>query len=178
MSNCSNVSLEQMQKTIDCLNGNIDNFSDRGLLTLRMFHHMPPRIRTYFGHYLQGNGLNETAWYALMVIFASPRQQTTPSQLSAILDLTRTSGTRLSDELVDKGWIVRKNCDQDRRQVILNLTASGTKLIHQTVPMLSQARSKIFDNFTDQELDTLDELMRKMLNNVDELNQSIGANHA
>ncbi len=170
MSNCSHISLEQMQKSIDNLSENIDQFCDRGLLTLRMFQYIPPRLRTFFSHYLHENGLNESTWYALMVIYASPNKQTTPSRMSEILDLTRTSATRLSDELVTKGWVAREHCEADRRQVILSLTPSGQELIHIMVPILSAARSRLLHNFSDAEIENLDGLMRKLLENVDDEN--------
>lgn len=173
MSNCSHISLEQMQKAIDNLSENIEHFCDRGLLTLRMFQYMPPRLRTFFSHYLHKNGLNESTWYALMVIYASHEQQTTPSRMSAVLDLTRTSATRLSDELVMQGWVARENCAEDRRQVILSLTPAGKEIIHTMVPILSTARAQLFHNFSDDEIETLGELMRKLLENVDDVNAQL-----
>jgi MarR family transcriptional repressor of emrRAB len=105
-----------------------------------------------------------------MVIYASPNKQTTPSRMSEILDLTRTSATRLSDELVNKGWVAREHCEADRRQVILSLTPSGQELIHIMVPILSAARSRLLHNFSDAEIENLDGLMRKLLENVDDEN--------
>ena len=49
---------------------------------------------------LKAEGITESLWYALLFVYVSPNREIMPSHLSDLLNLTRTSATRLADENV------------------------------------------------------------------------------
>jgi DNA-binding MarR family transcriptional regulator len=64
---------------------------------------------------------------ALVVLSAAPR--TTVSDLAAALDIHPTTATRLTDRLVRKRLVRRREGTEDRRITQLQLTAGGRRLV-------------------------------------------------
>ena len=56
---------------------------------------------------LKAEGITESLWYALLFVYVSPNREIMPSHLSDLLNLTRTSATRLADENV-RARLVRR----------------------------------------------------------------------
>lgn len=82
---------------------------------------------------------------ALVVI--SVRAETTVSDLAAALDVHPTTATRLLDRLVRKRLVRRTELAEDRRVVVLHLTAAGRRLVRRV---------------TDRRAQLLEDIARKM----------------
>ena len=89
------------------------------------------RLEAHF----ERHGLNQSSWLALMMLYASPEQRVTPSELSDFLTQSRTHMTRVADDLLAKGLIHRRPCADDRRRIDLTLTAAGLRLIGELLPL-------------------------------------------
>ena len=53
--------------------------------------------------------------------------------------------TRLLDRLIEKGFVVRKACKQNRRELDINITKSGIDLLEQLNPLLRQCMEGLID---------------------------------
>lgn len=89
------------------------------------------RLEAHF----ERHGLNQSSWLALMMLYASPDQRVTPSELSDFLTQSRTHMTRVADDLLAKGLIHRRPSEDDRRRIDLTLTAAGSTLIRELLPL-------------------------------------------
>lgn len=158
-----NISLSQLELCMAHLNQRFPDFNEHGFIAMRLFHHISPRIQSYVNDLLIHHGLTETVWYALMGLYSSPKNTLFPSDLSKFLDLTRTTATRLSDELLDKGLIVREPSIEDRRKIVLSLTQKGADLVERVIPELQEARLALLDGFSDTDLQQLESLLRRLL---------------
>lgn len=126
----------------------------------------------YFNECLKQYDLSETVWFALLITYAHEQHEILPSELSRILCLTRTSGTRLSDELVEKGWAVRRAHVSDRRKIMLQLTDAGIEKIHLVNPKMIERRNMFYSVLNQEEVDTLAHLLNKLLEQAKSLNSS------
>lgn len=82
-------------------------------------------------------------------------------EVKAVLLDKNPDMTRLCDRLVQKGLIHRDlNC-QNRREVLLQITAAGLELLLQIEPVIKEA-SKEWDNLTPEEAETLSDLLDKL----------------
>lgn len=89
-------------------------------------------------------------------------------------DLARATATdptltgRALETLIDRGWVRRSNSAQDRRQYVLELTASGQR----TRKKVEEARRRIAVQMTEvldpRDLDDFDRIARKLLAALDE----------
>ena len=80
--------------------------------------------------------------------------------------MTRTSATRLSDEMVEHGWVVRHINEQDRRQIVLSLTETGETFIKDMNAKNPLSRNDLWVDFSDEELDQFQSLLFKLLSRL------------
>ena len=79
---------------------------------------------------------------------------------------------RSIDRLEAKGWIERIRSVEDRREVHLNLTAQGRKLIEQIPLVLQESNSLALKGFSDDEERSLINLLERLAqNNLEQLAQ-------
>ena len=62
---------------------------------------------------------------ALITLESQENHSIQPSELSCALGSSRTNATRIADELEKRGWIERRESDNDRRCLHLQLTDKG-----------------------------------------------------
>jgi len=83
---------------------------------------------------LQQSGISLSRFVLLMQLMRAEDQRLTPSELADKAGVTRATVTGLLDGLEKRGWIERRDHPDDRRSVIVQLTASGTAFIRQILP--------------------------------------------
>jgi MarR family transcriptional regulator, negative regulator of the multidrug operon emrRAB len=118
---------------------------------------------------LKNRGINETLFNALLTLSARETQSIQPSELSLALGSSRTNATRIADELEKRGWIERKESNNDRRCLNLHLTEAGQHFLDELLPPQHQSLISIWSGFTSEEQAQLEGLYRKLLDNLDRL---------
>ena len=123
----------------------------------------------------RSNGLAEAVDAALTPLFllasqasAAARPRVSSSQLQALLALEHhgalnltgladvlrvipSSATRLCDRLVAAGLITRSTGEADRREVVLTLTGSGSRLVRHVRALRREALGSALSQLTDRE---------------------------
>jgi DNA-binding MarR family transcriptional regulator len=69
--------------------------------------------------------------------------------------------TRLCDRLVQKKWVERAHNEQNRREVLLRITAEGLELLQRIEPVMQEA-AKAWDRLSPEEAETLSNLLDKL----------------
>lgn len=69
--------------------------------------------------------------------------------------------SRIVDKLVSKGWVDRNPGEKDRRQVMVNITASGLQLLDEMDQDVS-TMNQDFANISEAEASQLNDLLDKM----------------
>ena len=112
------------------------------------------------GRLLEPHGLTSMGYITMMALYSRPENLANPSELSDATGETRGNMTRICDELVDKGWMLRVPNAEDRRRVDLSLSKSGMKLLNDMVPALGQKSAEFYKaTFTKAEKATLQQLL-------------------
>ena len=75
-----------------------------------------------------------------------------------------SNASRLVDKLLAKGWVERKYCPEDRRQVNVSITESGLKLIEEASEAMEKHQKSVFKNMTVAEAKQLNFLLDKIRN--------------
>lgn len=86
-----------------------------------------------------------------------------PSRLAASLKVTTGGITGLADTLVKAGLIHRTRGEEDRRSVQLEITDAGRDMIAKTRQEGNSQFTSFFDRLTDEELQQLSSLYRKLV---------------
>ncbi len=116
---------------------------------------------------LAQEGLTDTLFISLLILLSSDEGMQ-PSELSLMLGASRTSGTRVSDELVSRGWAVRREVQGDRRCQLLQLTDSGRAFLLDVLPRQRAWLRELWEPFAAGEREQLIALLRKVLQVVPE----------
>ncbi|MDD5295768.1 MAG: MarR family transcriptional regulator [Rhodocyclaceae bacterium] len=90
----------------------------------------------------------------------------TAATLCRAIGMDTGSMTRMLDRLEEKGFIRRVRSQSDRRVVHLELTAAGKALRPMITPRVVKVLNRLLTGFTRGDLDTLKDLLRRMLANA------------
>lgn len=150
-----------------CCQADYLNFPRHQTQVGRLLRVVTERLSSHLNESLKVFGINENLWFAMMAIYVSPNSEILPSRLSDLMDLTRTSATRLSDEMVERGWVERHINQQDRRQIVLKLTAEGESFIQKVWPQISSKSGEAWQDYTNDDYVQLQYLLTKLLNRLD-----------
>ena len=159
-------SRNEFMNALNLLAERLPEFSESRAANARLLRITSDRMSAHINESLKDFGVSENLLYALLAVYVSPNCQILPSRLSDLLDLTRTSATRLSDEMVEHGWVVRHINEQDRRQIVLSLTEKGETFIKDMNAKNPLSRNDLWVDFSDEELDQFQSLLFKLLSRL------------
>lgn len=119
---------------------------------------------------LEPSGLTNAQWMPLYKL--SRQDVVTAAELSRGMGLDAGATTRLLDRLEAKGLCQRERSEEDRRVVKLSLTREGKQAAKAVPEALSRVHNSALADFTPEEWETLKNLLRRMLGNLQTLNAS------
>ena len=100
----------------------------------RLFAYVYMRLEAAYDTLMARWQLTAWSWFTLMVVYSRQGEEVTPSDISRVLFLARANVTRLTDDLVRRGYLHREPSTQDRRVLRLSLTEAGAGLVNETMP--------------------------------------------
>ena len=99
--------------------------------------------------------------FAVMKFLSSKGEKSIQEIRDRIL-LASGSATYVVDNLEKKGYVNRKISQKDKRLTYIKLTKIGENLMDDIFPIHKINTKKIFDDLTEEELDTLKEILKKI----------------
>ena len=87
----------------------------------------------------------------------------TQKHAGQIQKIDRTSVTQLTDQLEEKGYVIRIRHLEDRRAYGLHLTDSGTALVRKIDKHMEKVHERYFTNFSQDEITLLKQLLLKIV---------------
>lgn len=108
-------------------------------------------------------GLTAMQWRPLVMI--RYRNVNTPAELSRQSHVDTGAMTRTLDRLEAKRFITRQRCPDDRRVVRIELTEAGNEVVEQILPAVAATLNTHLHDFSKAEVDTLIDLLGRMLAN-------------
>jgi len=145
------------------------DFPFQEILLTRLCMHMQGKLLENRNRMLKAQGINETLFMALVTLESQENHSIQPSELSSALGSSRTNATRIADELEKRGWIERKESENDRRCLHLKLTAAGETFLNNLLPPQHQCLVSLWSTLDHGEQKQLETLTRKLLGKLDEL---------
>jgi MarR family transcriptional repressor of emrRAB len=139
----------------------------REAVIARLFRHVGLRLGEFMDAPFKQYGLNETLWTSLVMIYAHPEQRLKPSELSLFMNSSRMNSTRVARQLEADGFIRQVADPNDRRQVLLELMPPGRTFVENQLPLRRPYIGKVLADFSPDEIEQLEHLLRKLLNNLE-----------
>ena len=93
--------------------------------------------------------------------------KTSPNQLAQALGTDTAGMTRLLDRLVAKGLVRRTRHPEDRRSIVVELTAAGRMVLPHLPPVFGRVAKQLLAGFSAPEVEQLSALLRRMLTNLE-----------
>jgi MarR family transcriptional repressor of emrRAB len=139
------------------------------LITLsRLAYHIQKRTQDRINATLKEYGLTTVSHTVLMVLYGSENETQRASELGEACSEKPANMTRICDELADKGWIQRRNSEEDRRSVIISLTRSGRALIEKVSPEYWAVLERCYAGMSATALNEQERLLRRQLANLED----------
>lgn len=151
-----------------------EDFPYQEILLTRLCMHMQSKLLENRNKMLKAQGINETLFMALITLESQENHSIQPSELSCALGSSRTNATRIADELEKRGWIERRESDNDRRCLHLQLTEKGHEFLREVLPPQHNCLHQLWSALSTTEKDQLEQITRKLLSRLDQMEQDGG----
>ncbi|WP_018749762.1 MarR family winged helix-turn-helix transcriptional regulator [Paenibacillus sanguinis] len=132
-------------------------------LSLHLYRVFAKSFKSVNEHAVTGSkiqGFNPTAFAVLEVLYYKGSQPI--QQIGAKLLLQSGNVTYVIDKLEAAGLLHRTPCPRDRRVIYAELTPQGQELMNQLYPEFSARIDHALSGLTDEEKQTMIELLKKM----------------
>ncbi len=117
---------------------------------------------------LRAHGLSYPEYNVLMMIDGSPEGALSPSLIGEAAGEKSANVTRLTQQLLDKGLILRQPSPHDRRSTLLCLTEAGHALITAFLPDIRAVLQDYVRHLDRDEQAALQHLLTKLLHGVEQ----------
>ena len=123
-------------------------------------------LRRYASKVLEPKGIT-TQQYNVLRILRGAGTEGLPTLAIAERMIERTPGvTRLLDRMEEKGWVSRKRCPEDRRQVLCYATPAGLALLRELDQPMAAADSAVVGGLSKRQCAQLLDALEKMRNQL------------
>ncbi|HGU4198754.1 TPA: MarR family transcriptional regulator, partial [Escherichia coli] len=102
------------------------------------------------------HGINDAMFMLMSLLSTSDNFCMSPSDISNVLQFSKTNVTRISDSLVTKGFIRRVDSRNDRRSKYIHLTPEGDLFLQRVTRIKSLYLEKIWSVLSDDEIKTFE----------------------
>lgn len=113
-------------------------------------------------------GVSHTVFNALAVIDGAG-EPLTPKQISERMVISSATMTSVLDALERRGWIGRIPNPDDRRSILIQITADGRAIADQVVPGIHGIERRTMSTLTAKEQDQLIGLLARVLDRAQEI---------
>lgn len=121
---------------------------------------------------LKPHQINHSDFLTLMFLHSRPDGSSTPGELCEYTSQGATNMTRIANVLVKRGLITRGASEEDRRRVVIRITPAGRRFLQKVLPPLFPRVSQAFAGFSDADMRSFSRLLRKLADNLDQLDEA------
>lgn len=118
---------------------------------------------------LKPHKLNHSDFLTLMILYSRPDGSSTPGELCEFATQGATNMTRITNALVKRGLITRGASAEDRRRVLIRITAAGRRCVQKMLPPMFPRVDAMFAGFSETDKRHLNRLLCKLAHNLDQL---------
>jgi MarR family transcriptional repressor of emrRAB len=154
------------EKRLRNIEARVPGFPYEPILLVRLNHHLQKRLRDRTNAALKPYELVDTGYIVLAILYGSPGESSTASELSEACHEKPANLTRVCDDLVARGLIERGTRAGDRRTVTISLSGKGRELIEQVLPEISGNLSAAYAGFSTAELQQFAGFFARVMGNL------------
>lgn len=137
------------------------------LHTLRVFLKAASATENALKNNMKKNNINPTEFMVLELL--NTKEKMPVNDIAKKINITSGSMTYVSTQLINKGLIVRNQCQTDSRLFYLSLSEKGRSLIEKAFLKHAEFIFEMFEGFTEEELEIYSQLNKKLGYKADSL---------
>jgi len=160
-------SFSPTEQRIDVTCGRYPAFPRAPAMLVRLVKHIYKQVHDQANAVLKPWGINHAEYNLLMMVYGTEEQALTPSQIGDAAGEKLANVTRLTDGLCAKGLLRRKPSEEDRRKIVLSLSAKGVAAVEGFLPAISDLLNRQLGTLDGGEQRQLEKLLKKMLAGLD-----------
>ncbi len=160
-------SFDQTERRIACTCERYPAFPREPAVLVRLIKHLYKRIHANAGVLLKPYGLSPPEYDILMMLYGTPEQSITPTEVAEAASEKPANITRLTDQLCRKGLVQRAASPEDRRKITLTLLPAGMALIERMLPDVCALLEAETAGVAGGEQRRLETLLKKMLDSLE-----------
>lgn len=122
------------------------------------------KITDTFGRWLESYDITRIQWVALYFIYS--KQGLSQRELARLMEINDSSALRLVDRLERDGMVKRVRGVEDRRIIHLEMTAKGTEIIINLMPVGEEFSQLLVKDISPEDLFIFQRVQRQMYENV------------
>lgn len=161
--------LARLDRSLPALVAMLPALPAREALVARLIRLVGARMEDELARKLKPHKLNDSEFLTLNILFGAPDGASTPGELCEATSQGATNMTRIANTLVKRKLITREHSADDRRRVTIRITAAGRQFVRQMLPPMFPQLRCVFNHFSEKELSQFEGLLRKLANNLDQL---------
>ena len=100
---------------------------------------------------LKPHGLTEPQYNVLRILRGQQGASMNLYEIGDRMVHPTSNVSRIIDKLLEKGWVERKACEENRRRVDITITTEGLKLLETVQPVLDQGFRSIIAKLNEQQ---------------------------
>ena len=135
-----------------------------------LIFHLGREVRTALDRRFESHGI--TSQQAALLLLSRLLKEPSQIKMAARLGTDAAGMTRLLDRLERKQLIVRRVSPDDRRLVVVELGPRSRRVLPRLIPEFKWAENGLLDGFNKSEVDQLNKMLRRLLQNARRLSES------
>lgn len=144
-----------------------------GTVMVRLLRITQFGLGNYFEPVFRTMGLTENTFHVLCLLVANESGSASPGELSEMVGTSRANMTRLLEELIEDGYVVRTIDPRDARRHVITITPEGRAKALDTAPQLREPIENAFSDLSDEEFALLERVLRKLIVSLDKSPRSL-----
>jgi MarR family transcriptional regulator, negative regulator of the multidrug operon emrRAB len=162
MNNPDENPFEMIEANLQALAVRMQDVPAGGILLSRMIMHIAREMAARFEHHIRPYGLTEAEFRVLTTLFSQPEGTAHPGELCVRTSQSAANMSRICDALVERDLITRVLSAQDRRRMVLRITAPGEELVRELLPRMFGLLRQTMQVFTETEQRELTQQLKRL----------------
>jgi len=162
MNNSRDTPFEMMEANLQALASRMPEVPACGILLSRMIMHIAREMAARFEHHIRPYGLTEAEFRVLTTLYSQPDGTAYPGELCVRTSQGAANMSRICDALVGRDLITRVLSAQDRRRMVLRITAPGEELVRDLLPRMFGLLRETMRVFTETEQRELTRQLKRL----------------
>jgi MarR family transcriptional repressor of emrRAB len=153
-------------KRLQTIHARMPEFPLEPMRLVRMTYHLQRILRDKTNAALKPHELADATYMVLAVLYGSPDETASASELGEACYEKPANLTRVCDDLQARGLIARGEKPGDRRSVMISLTTHGRELIERALPDVCTNVTTAYEGFSATEMKQFAGMYERLLRNL------------